>query len=146
MDKVPEFVVSLQKCIAGFASQMATRFGQPVYLTGSSLTKPDARDVDLRIVLPDDQFGARYGDPRWWWCDSWRHTWGPARQRWAEDCAKLGAYASKALRLNIDLQVYPESIAAEHFADQPRLRVDLLGDMVPADLDAVETELANLGA
>jgi hypothetical protein len=29
--------------------------GAPVYLVGSALTRADYRDIDLRLILPDDQ-------------------------------------------------------------------------------------------
>lgn len=36
--------------------------GAPVYLVGSALTRPDYRDIDLRLILPDDQ-AAQYPPP-----------------------------------------------------------------------------------
>lgn len=33
-----------------------SRFGYGVYHVGSSLTKPDYHDVDLRCMMPDDEY------------------------------------------------------------------------------------------
>lgn len=40
--------------------------GQPPYLVGSSTSKEDWRDVDVRSILPDDEFDARFpSQPQW---------------------------------------------------------------------------------
>ena len=31
-------------------------YGTPPYLVGSAETRPDFRDIDLRLILPDDEF------------------------------------------------------------------------------------------
>ena len=42
-----------------FGSQVWSAFGQPPYHVGSSLeTKRDWRDVDVRLILPDDEYEA----------------------------------------------------------------------------------------
>lgn len=35
---------------------IADAFGEPVYLVGSVLTKPNFRDIDLRLILDDQTF------------------------------------------------------------------------------------------
>lgn len=35
-------------------------FGSPPYLVGSTLSRPDYRDVDVRLMLPDDRFGQMF--------------------------------------------------------------------------------------
>lgn len=37
-------------------------FGRPPYLVGSAMVRRDYRDVDLRLVLDDDEFGRRFPD------------------------------------------------------------------------------------
>lgn len=37
-------------------------FGRPPYLVGSVLVRRDYRDVDLRLILDDDDFGRRFPD------------------------------------------------------------------------------------
>jgi hypothetical protein len=36
-------------------------FGTPPYLVGSALTRPDFRDIDLRLILPDETVAAMFG-------------------------------------------------------------------------------------
>lgn len=99
---------------------MAARFNGPVYLLGSILHNPAPRDVDVRIVVHDHEFAARYGmemKP----CDQpatddlpgrtakvfWDED-GPT-QTWVDDMAKLGGAMSAALGINLDVKVWPES-------------------------------------
>lgn len=37
-------------------------FGEPPYLVGSVLTRPDFRDIDLRLILADDVVKRMFGD------------------------------------------------------------------------------------
>lgn len=37
-------------------------FGHTAYQVGSSLTSKDWRDVDVRLILPDDEFNAQFGE------------------------------------------------------------------------------------
>jgi len=119
----------LAQVLRPWANQMAARFNAPVYLVGSALTEEHPRDVDVRIVLPDEAFLQRYG------C-SWEHVRliGPSGTqheaypdvcRYWRDVAKLGAWASKhhSRGLNFDLQVEGSSWA-EQFAGLPRIRLD----------------------
>lgn len=36
-------------------------FGEPPYLVGSALTRPDFRDIDLRLILADEVVEAMFG-------------------------------------------------------------------------------------
>jgi hypothetical protein len=45
---------------------LALRFGAPVYLVGSALELVDPRDVDVRVLVREEDFKARYGDPEEW--------------------------------------------------------------------------------
>lgn len=40
-------------------------FGEPPYLVGSALTRPDFRDIDLRLILDDERFERMFGDGAW---------------------------------------------------------------------------------
>lgn len=107
-----------------WARHMAARYNGPVYLTGSTLHNPSPRDVDLRVVMLDEEFAARYGneqtlkvDEKHHYCQrrglagatiiDW-HAQGPT-QRWIDDVAKFGARLSVVLGTNVDLQIWPES-------------------------------------
>lgn len=44
-----------------FGTIVADYFGHTAYQVGSSLDTKDWRDVDVRLILPDDEFEALYG-------------------------------------------------------------------------------------
>lgn len=80
-------------------------FGHECYHVGSSLTTKDWRDVDVRLILPDDEFAARFG-----------------RDRSAETNPKLGAItlafaalAKQMTGLPVDFQIQPVSHANERY-------------------------------
>jgi hypothetical protein len=48
-----------------FGVHIKQAFGHTAYLVGSSLTqKRDWRDVDVRLILPDDEYAEYFGDTR----------------------------------------------------------------------------------
>lgn len=112
----------LVELLRPWARHIAVRFGAPVYLVGSSLELPDPRDVDVRVILSDDAFRGRYGDPDLW-CEGY---WWPTREngimRYAADMWDLSREASLVYRLNIDFAVQPEREAARH--EGARIRID----------------------
>jgi hypothetical protein len=52
---VPTFFALDAACRAIFEA-----FGTPPYLVGSCMSRPDFRDVDLSLMLPDDQHAAMF--------------------------------------------------------------------------------------
>jgi hypothetical protein len=114
--------------VRAWARDLVMRFGRPVYLVGSALHCPSPRDVDIRVVLTDDEFRARWGDPAKWWgenAEGWR--------RYAADMGKLGKQGSIRCTLNIDLQVQSLSSTSE-YAKNRRVRLDDVLDIEPAAL------------
>ena len=107
--------LGLREKLGFWAQCMAARFGGPVYLVGSALTKENPRDVDIRIVIPDHDFFNRYDRL----ASDFYTDRGPI---WVEDVAKLGRDLLRTWHgLNLDLQVYPESA----WRDQPQHRLTL---------------------
>lgn len=47
-----------------FGTIVADYFGHTAYQVGSSLASKDWRDVDVRVMLPDDEYAAMFGEPR----------------------------------------------------------------------------------
>lgn len=99
---------------------MAAKYAGRVYLLGSVLHTPNPRDIDIRIVVADHEFAARYGHeirplPKpiergavttvngVCWDED-----GPT-QRWIDDVAKIGAAMSVRINHNVDLKVWPAS-------------------------------------
>lgn len=124
METPDERGARLKLQLHGWACQMAVRFGVPVYLVGSSLTDDNPRDVDLSIVLPDDEFTARYGDVQRWDYETWGIAWGEECQRWAEDQVKLTRHLVKGYRMNVDLKIEPLFRAQAIYQGKPRVRLD----------------------
>ncbi len=125
----------LLRTMQPWARQIASRFGRPVYLCGSALELPQPRDIDVRVVLTDAEFAARWGNPNTWRCAVWTPYPCEGSRRWASDMGKLNQQGSKVLGLNLDLQVQALCHARE-FADKPRLRLDDVLDLE----DATEEE------
>ncbi len=124
----------LKNYLAPWATQIAGRFGYPVYLVGSALTLPEPRDIDVRCIVPTADFKARYGDPKVWSRGLWM-TRENGAIAYAADMADLSREAALALKLNLDFQVQPP-LEAHQFQGFPRLRLDAL-NLPELDLDAI---------
>jgi endonuclease YncB( thermonuclease family) len=120
---------------------MAGHYRAPVYLCGSALGKPDPRDYDLRVTLPDREFEERYGGTVGDWIEQ-GHTgaWQAVRWAWSADCTKRAKRGRRLTGLNVDFQVYSASYVAERYAEAPRVRLDERPDAArkPANLETVE--------
>src|ERR1041385_5064435 len=95
-----------------FALSLACReineaFGSPkscghCYLVGSSLDRPDWRDVDIRFIMPDAEFAALFPkaplDNASWECDG----------RWLLMTAAISERLSRLTGLPIDFQFQPQ--------------------------------------
>ncbi len=92
--------------IQGWADRMYARYGAPVWLVGSAITGA-GRDVDIRIVIPDPDFDARF----------------PDLSAWALEVGKQGRHAALFCRMNVDFQIQRASEVVE-FEDLPRVRLD----------------------
>lgn len=116
-------VAVVREKLADWAKHMAAHYNGTVYLLGSTLHNPTPRDCDIRIVIADDEFAARYGMDRVQ-RETLRGTalhdrgvvsslavdWssGPS-QRWIDDVAKFNGHLSLTTKLNLDIKVWAES-------------------------------------
>lgn len=127
----------LRERLGAWAAHMAARYNGPVYLCGSTLHHPTPRDCDIRIIMSDTTFGARYGmelhpmdldefhplrkrrglvrSSVIRWSDE-----GPT-QRWIDDIAKFNDHLAQTLALNMDVQAWPESVWREVYPTPVRL-------------------------
>jgi len=116
----------LAKTLGGWANQIAGRYGFAVYLVGSALTTEDPRDVDIRAVLTDAAFFARFGiKPLLALHEAWKPEQSEGTRRLYEEQAKISRGAAEVFHLNIDFQVQSETWATI-FHDRPRRRIDTL--------------------
>lgn len=83
------------------AETLNKAFGYNIYQVGSSLEKRDYRDVDIRCILPDDEFDRLFP----------KSGWNGAR--WSVICAAVSEWISKRTGLPIDFQIQKQSEAKE---------------------------------
>ena len=78
----------IQIKIKSWANSMFARYGHPVWLVGPALDGA-GRDVDIRIILPDADFDARF----------------PNGEGLELEVGKQGRHAALYCRMNIDFQI-----------------------------------------
>lgn len=85
-------------------------FGHVPYQVGSSLTTKEWRDVDVRLILPDDEYAERFGHV---------HASYVAPKLAAITLA-FAALAKEMTGLPVDFQIQPQSWANEKYGDHRR--------------------------
>ncbi len=85
-------------------SSIADAYGEWVFLVGSSLTKPDYRDVDVRLILPDEKF-----------VELFPKGGGPLDPRWVLTNLSLTMWLENRTQLPIDFQVQYMTMANEMY-------------------------------
>lgn len=71
------------------------------YLVGSSLTKKDYRDVDVRLMLPDEEYDRVFGSGDW------------ANPFWSLLCTSLSLWLRQQTDLPVDFQIQRQTQANE---------------------------------
>lgn len=92
--------------LEAFAGRVYDAFGHHPYLVGSAAFERGWRDVDVRLMLPDDEFDALFPN----------HP-SPSRLdlRWALVCDALSELARQQTGLPVDFQIQRQTEAnAEH--------------------------------
>lgn len=84
-------------------------FGHHAILVGSALDGRDFRDVDVRLVLPDDDFRAMF-----------KHDPPSGNALWSLMCSSISAYLSDASGLPVDFQIQSNAWAEQRYADKKR--------------------------
>lgn len=96
----------IQLKIKAWANDVFGRYGHPVWLVGSCLTGI-GRDVDVRVILPDHEYNARF----------------PGNDALGLEVGKQGRLAALFLRMNVDFQIQKASDFLIH-EGKPRIRLD----------------------
>jgi len=89
-------------------------FGYGVYLVGSSLERRDYGDVDVRCVLPDEEFARLF--PGLTPGHELRHAF------WSLLCSSISLYLSQHSGLPVDFQIQQATWANAEFPHPPRPR------------------------
>jgi hypothetical protein len=84
-------------------------FGHTAYHVGSSLRSKEWRDVDVRLILPDEEFAARFGEHA-------QHT----DSRLAAITLAFSALGAAMTGLPIDFQIQSASHANGEYGDEWR--------------------------
>jgi hypothetical protein len=113
-----------------FGAHVDQAFGHVPYHVGSSLTqKRGWRDVDVRLILPDDEYAAYFGA----WDKAPEPGYGgPRRMMWELAWATLG---QKMTGLPIDFQFQAQTLANQE--DGPRSALVILASELPFVKDAM---------
>lgn len=100
--------VELWTRLRRWAWYMAARYNGPVYLVGSCLREGTPRDVDIRVIVADDEFCARYG------LTHYDRFMQDESQRWIDDMSKRNGELARDFRINADFQVNSASGAIQY--------------------------------
>ncbi len=92
-------------------------FGHVPYQVGSSLDRKDWRDVDVRLILPDDEFTGRFGD-------IFRSA--ETDPKLAAITLAFSALGKEMTGLPIDFQIQPESHANKLYPGKRSALVEVL--------------------
>lgn len=89
-----------------FGREINDAFGHLPYLVGTAAIGKTWRDVDVRLILPDDEFDALFPT----------HT-RPAHQdgRWGLLCAAISELARQRTGLPIDFQIQRQTYANDRY-------------------------------
>lgn len=100
-----------------FGSHVWSAFGHTPYLVGSALTQKHGwRDVDVRLILPDDEYAVLFGDPK----QTHRNP------KWVAMVLAFSALGRQMTGLPIDFQIQQQSKANADF-DAPRSAIGMVG-------------------
>jgi hypothetical protein len=93
-------------------------FGHVPYQVGSSLDRKDWRDVDVRLILPDEEFAERFGD-------IFRSS--ETDPRLAAITLAFAALGQQMTGLPIDFQIQPQSHANKVYPGPRSALLELRG-------------------
>jgi len=105
-------------------------FGHVPYHVGSSLNSKDWRDVDVRLILPDDECEAMFGDqPNF------------TNPKWAAIVLAFCALGKEMTGLPIDFQIQPQTWANKTYpmAENPR---SAMGEFEPCSCECHDESAA----
>lgn len=81
-------------------------FGGHCYVVGSALERPDWRDIDVRLILPDDEFKVLFPNT---YEDG--HSIWEGNPRWLLLTVSISAWLQQQTGLPVDFQIQPQTHA-----------------------------------
>lgn len=94
-----------------FGAVLFDAFGHVAYQVGSSLQTTEWRDVDVRLILPDDEYERLFGDPARDW----------ASARWRAHVLAFSALGRSMTGLPIDFQIQQQTHANKYEGERSAL-------------------------
>jgi hypothetical protein len=88
-----------------FGREIEAAFGHLPYLVGTASTGKTWRDVDVRLILPDDEFDALFPSVEN----------GQPDGRWGLLCAAISELARQRTGLPVDFQIQRQSYANDRY-------------------------------
>lgn len=89
--------------------EIVRAWGPSCYHVGSSLVRPDYRDVDLRLILSDEEFSKIFPD------SISDQDWGPKGSgAWKLICTAISERLARKTGLNVDFQIQSQSVADKY--------------------------------
>jgi hypothetical protein len=98
-----------------FGTIITDYFGHVPYHVGSSLTSKAWRDVDVRLILPDEEFDERFG----------RIKNAEANPKLAAITLAFAALGKEMTGLPIDFQIQPQTHANEVYPDRRSALIEI---------------------
>lgn len=92
--------------LEAFGREINDAFGRFPYLVGSAAQGKEWRDVDVRLILPDDEFETMF---------PMHHKPDHQDGKWGLLCAALSELARMRTRLPVDFQIQKTSWANERY-------------------------------
>jgi len=96
--------------LAKFGTIICDAFGHVPYQVGSSLRTKDFRDVDVRLILPDDEFEQLFGIP----------DHAQVNTKLAAFTLAFAALGKQMTGLPIDFQIQPQTHANDKYGSEVR--------------------------
>lgn len=94
-----------------FGSQVWAAFGDLPYLVGSALEKKHWRDIDVRLILPDEGYKRLgLGDP----------TYSHHNEKWVSLVLAYSALGKAMTGLPVDFQIQQQTDANKEYGGRPR--------------------------
>ncbi len=100
--------------LEAFGREIDAAFGHLPYLVGTAAVGKQWRDVDVRLILPDDEFDALFPPVEQ----------GQPDGRWGLLCAAISELARVRTGLPVDFQIQRMSVANDRYPG-PRLALGL---------------------
>jgi len=107
-----------------FGTIIEDYFGYVPYHVGSSLVTKDWRDVDVRLILPDEEYAAQFGSI---------HASAIGDRKLAAITLAFASLGTAMTGLPIDFQIQPQSWANEHYPHSRSALIEI--NRAPAEAD-----------